>query len=71
MDIQPIETEADYDWAIQEVEQYFEHEPALDSEEAERFDVLSTLIEVYEAKHWPIKSLPPQNGRKHLPGADG
>jgi HTH-type transcriptional regulator/antitoxin HigA len=55
MDIRPIKTEADYDWALKEVEQYFEHEPAPGSEDAKRFDVLSTLIEAYEAKHWPIE----------------
>jgi len=55
MDIRPIKTEADYDWALKEVEQYFEHEPALGSEDAQRFDVLSTLIEAYEEKRWPIE----------------
>ena len=55
MDIRPIKTEADYDWALREVEQYFEHEPVLGSEGAKRFDVLSALIESYEAKCWPIE----------------
>jgi len=54
MDIRQIRTEADYDWALKEVEAYFINEPALGSPEAERFDVLATLIEAYEEKHWHI-----------------
>ncbi|GGE02628.1 XRE family transcriptional regulator [Aureimonas endophytica] len=56
MDIRPIRTEADYDWALAEVEQYFVHEPEPGTEEADRFDVLSSLIEAYEAKAWPIEA---------------
>ena len=55
MDIRPIKTEADYDWALKEIEPYFEHEPVLDSEGAERFNVLSALIGAYEARCWPIE----------------
>lgn len=59
MDIRPIVTEADYDWALAEVEQYFEHEPTPGTPEAARFDVLSALIENYEAKHWSIEAPDP------------
>lgn len=54
MDIRQIRTEADYDWALGEVERYFVDEPVPGSAEAERFDVLTTLIEAYEEKHWAI-----------------
>jgi HTH-type transcriptional regulator/antitoxin HigA len=54
MDIRPIKTEADYDWALREIEPYFAREPKRGSAEADRFDVLAALIEVYEANHWPI-----------------
>lgn len=54
MAIRPIRTEADYDWALKEIEPYFEREPKRGAPEADRFDVLATLIEAYEAKHWPI-----------------
>jgi HTH-type transcriptional regulator/antitoxin HigA len=54
MDIRPIITEADYDWALGEVEAYFDKEPAPHSPEAARFDVLSALIAQYEIKVWPI-----------------
>jgi len=55
MDIRPIRTEADYDWALKEVQQYFENEPEPGTAAADRFDVLSALIETYEAKEWPIE----------------
>lgn len=56
MDIRPIRTEADYDWALAEVEQYFVHEPEPGTAGSDRFDVLSSLIEAYEAKTWPIEA---------------
>ena len=54
MDIRKIHTEDDYDWALAEIEQYFEHEPEPGTPEAERFEVLASLIAAYEAEHWPI-----------------
>ena len=59
MDIRPIKTEADYDWALREIEPYFAREPKRGSAEADRFDVLAALIEVYEANHWPIDAPDP------------
>lgn len=59
MDIRPIRNEADYDWALTEIEQYFAHEPARGTPEADRFDVLADLIGAYEARHWPIEHLDP------------
>lgn len=52
--IRPIRTEADYDWALAEIEPYFLNEPQRGTPEADRFDVLAALIEAYEGKHWPI-----------------
>jgi HTH-type transcriptional regulator/antitoxin HigA len=54
MDVRPVETEADYDWALKEIERYFDHEPAKGSPDGDRFSVLSALIGAYEDKHWPI-----------------
>jgi HTH-type transcriptional regulator/antitoxin HigA len=59
MDIRPIKTEADYDWALAEIEPYFVDEPAAGSPEAARFDVLAALIEAYEARVWPIEAPDP------------
>lgn len=59
MDIRPIKTEDDYNWAIAEITKYFENEPEVGSPEGDRFDVLATLIEAYEDKHYPIKAPDP------------
>ncbi len=57
--IRPLRTEADYDWALAEVEPYFDDPPAKGTAEADRFDVLAAVIEAYEAKHWPIEPADP------------
>lgn len=54
MKIRPIRTEADYDAALRAIEKYFDRPPRKGSPEADRFDVLATLIEAYERKRWPI-----------------
>jgi HTH-type transcriptional regulator/antitoxin HigA len=54
MDIRPIKTEADYEWALAEIEQYFDREPEPGTPESQRFDVLASLIEHYENRAWPI-----------------
>lgn len=54
MEIRPIHTNADYQAALREVSAYFDHEPEPGTDEGDRFDVLVTLIEAYEAKHFPI-----------------
>ena len=54
MDVRKIRTEDDYDWALAEIEQYFKHEPEPGTPEAERFEVIASLIAAYEAEHWPI-----------------
>ena len=54
MTIRPIRTEDDYQIALGELEAYFENERAIGSEEGDRFEVLATLVEAYEAKHHPI-----------------
>lgn len=51
MDVRPLHTEADYEWALREVERYFDDPPEPGTPEADRFDVLSVLIEKYEDSH--------------------
>ena len=51
MDIHPLRTEADYDWALAEVERYFNDQPQVGTPDGDRFIMLSDLIEAYEAKH--------------------
>ncbi|QII30423.1 MULTISPECIES: transcriptional regulator [Stenotrophomonas] len=55
MNIRPIRTESDYEIALGEISAYIDNEPALDSEEGDRFEILATLVEAYEAKHYPIE----------------
>src|SRR5512146_3040072 len=52
MEIKPIRSEADYEAALKEIETLLESQPG--SPEADRMDVLVTLVEAYEAKHYPI-----------------
>ena len=59
MNIRPIRNEDDLSWALSEVAGYFDREPAPGSPDADRFDVLSTLIEAYEASHHPVPDAEP------------
>ena len=52
MDIRPIKTEEDYEWALAEVDALLDVE--MDSSESDRFDVLVTLVEAYEDEHYSI-----------------
>ncbi|CAM4422689.1 type II toxin-antitoxin system HigA family antitoxin [Stenotrophomonas pavanii] len=55
MNIQPIRTENDYENALREISTYVDNEPEPGSEEGDRFEILVTLVEAYEAKHYPIE----------------
>lgn len=52
MDIKPIRTEADYQAALSEVESLMTAE--FGTPEGDRLDVLATLVEAYETKHFPM-----------------
>lgn len=54
MDIRPIHNDADYKAALKTVSPWFDNEPEPGSEDADRFDILVTLIEAYETRHFPI-----------------
>jgi len=54
MEIKAIRTEADYLGALREVSTLVDLDPAVDSSDGERLDVLGTLVQAYEAKHYPI-----------------
>lgn len=59
MDLKPIRSDADLDWALAEVEQYFDEPPASGTQEADRFDLLTDLIEAYENREYPIEGPDP------------
>jgi HTH-type transcriptional regulator/antitoxin HigA len=52
MDIKPIRTEEDYQAALSEVESLMTAE--FGTPEGDRLDVLATLVEAYEARHFPM-----------------
>jgi HTH-type transcriptional regulator/antitoxin HigA len=54
MDIHPIRTEDDYRATMREISVFFDNEPEPDTPEGDRFDILLTLAEAYEAKHFPV-----------------
>jgi HTH-type transcriptional regulator/antitoxin HigA len=52
MRIKPIKTNADYKATLEEIERLFEAK--LGTAEADRLEVLTTLVEAYEGKHYTI-----------------
>jgi HTH-type transcriptional regulator/antitoxin HigA len=52
MDIRPIKTEIDYRAALAEIETLFDAVP--NTPECDRLDILTTLVEAYEAQHYEI-----------------
>ena len=54
MEMKPIKTAADYDAALTEVERLMEIDVEPDTPEGDRLEVLVTLVEAYEAKHYPM-----------------
>lgn len=50
----PIRTEEEYKAALAEIERFFEREPEDGTAEADRFDLLTLLIEAYEERHHPV-----------------
>ncbi|HBT01645.1 MAG TPA: XRE family transcriptional regulator [Citreicella sp.] len=59
MDIRPIRSQDDLDWALAEISPYFDNQPEPGTPEADRFDVLADLIEAYEDRHFPMPEVEP------------
>jgi HTH-type transcriptional regulator/antitoxin HigA len=57
--IRAIRNDEDLAWAIGEVERYFDNPPAFGTPDADRFDILSALIDAYEDRHYPIEAPEP------------
>ena len=51
---QPIRNAQEYEIALATVSALFDNPPQPDTAEGDYFDVLITLIEAYELKHFPI-----------------
>lgn len=54
MDIRPIHTEADYKATLKEISALMEFDPDPGTPEGDRLDILATLVQAYEARHFPI-----------------
>lgn len=54
MDIRPIRTEKDHRAALAEIDASWSARQG--TEEGDRLDVLLTLVEIFEAKRWPIET---------------
>lgn len=52
MEIKPIRNEADYQAALIEIDKLMKSQPG--TTDGDRMDVLVTLVEAYEANHFPI-----------------
>lgn len=67
--IRPIRDEEDYETALAEIEALWDAEPG--TAEADRLEVLVTLVEAYEAVHYPIPSPDPIELILHVMEARG
>lgn len=54
MNIRPIHTKADYKATLREVSSLVDADPSPGTHDGDRLDVLTTLVQAYEAKHFPI-----------------
>ncbi|WP_322996085.1 transcriptional regulator [Castellaniella sp.] len=54
MEIRPIRTDADYKAALKVISRLMEHDPDIGTSDGDRLDVLTTLVQAYEAKNFPI-----------------
>jgi HTH-type transcriptional regulator/antitoxin HigA len=54
MEIRPIHNDQDYRAALRDVSPFFDNEPEPGTLEGDRFEVMITLIEAYEAKQFPV-----------------
>ena len=57
MTIKPIKTERDYRRALREIERLWDAKP--NTPKGDRLDVLATLVEAYEQKHYKIEAPDP------------
>ena len=64
MEINPIKTEHDYELALERVNILFDAEP--NTIEADELDIIVTLIEKYEATHYPIPEPDPIEAIKFM-----
>ena len=69
MNIRPIKNEYDYDAALNAIDRLMGTPPG--TPENDELEVLVTLVEAYEAKHWPIEAPDPISALEHVMDARG
>lgn len=63
MDIRPVRTETDYRTALAEIERLLDAKPKTPA--GDRLEVLTTLVEAYEAQHYSIPAPDPIEAIKY------
>jgi HTH-type transcriptional regulator / antitoxin HigA len=69
MDIKPIKTKADYQAALKEIETLMDAKTR--TPKGDRLEVLVTLVEAYEAKHYPLDLPDPVEAIKYTMESKG
>ena len=69
MTIKPIRNEADYDAALEAIDGLMGAAP--NTPDGDTLDVLVTLVEAYEAEHWPMEAPDPVSMIEHVMEARG
>ncbi len=59
MDIRPIHTEADYRAALADISALMASDPGPGTAKGDRLDILATLVQAYEARHFTINAPDP------------
>jgi HTH-type transcriptional regulator/antitoxin HigA len=54
MNIRPVHTEADYNATLKQISKLMVADPALGTPDGDRLDVLLTLVQAYEVRHYPM-----------------
>ncbi len=63
MNIKPVRTKKDYQMALNRIEKLMDAKAGTDA--GDELDVLATLVESYEEKHFPIESPDPVEAIRH------
>ena len=69
MDIKPIKTKADYQATLKEIETLMDAKPR--TPRGDRLEVLVTLVEAHEAKHYPLDLPDPVEAIKYTMESKG
>lgn len=64
MDVKAIRSDADYRAMLAQVSDLIDLDPAPETPEGERLEVLSTLVAAWEAEHYPVEAPDPVDALK-------